>query len=512
MANKKTTGASKKILVSARDWQEVHPLGLKCKSDGYYSILSTRLANMIREMIGDGYDIHSDDIKACAIELAAYLEDKLTGLNMWNAFIALYQERFGRRFPFYDDIAEDDMLSDEPNLPDVRFLLWRGINRANPDTILNPLNAALVGMTGELYGVLLEEYEHAPESPELYDTIFRVDFNDTLLARGLCGFMVTRGYLTACDDVMDPFQQIYDLVSSAFGDDMPEHAKSYAIETYFYVGIKVGPLAVPPYEWIAKMMELSADAGIRAIAGRFKDMAAIPYLPFGIVSVSDEYFEVENIAGERLTVSYDTLWDDSRKDVIAGRGMIASLLKYDGMWHINGLSSFTDKAEDFTPMTKEYSDRRQSQEQARKVQLDHNGGSPIGVTKDWKELETRFEFDKATDKTEGKVGEDVKKGTDLLYFINDDSSMSILPDGAKAVALPANLYYDPAEAANFAALLIVGHETTEDMRRYLLAHGLLPDARLKGPQPDPEAKAWFAANAPFLAALTHTDTVSMNLP
>lgn len=121
--NSKLRKASKNILVPTVRWRDVHPMGVVCRSDAYYAKMAGRMAGMIRDMIGNAVEATEDDIVDVAVELAAYLEDKINGINLWNAFIALYREKFGRVYPFYD-VREDELLDDEPNLPDVRFILW----------------------------------------------------------------------------------------------------------------------------------------------------------------------------------------------------------------------------------------------------------------------------------------------------------------------------------------------------------------------------------------------------
>ena len=94
--NSKLRKASKNILVPTVRWREVHPMGVVCRSDAYYAKMAGRMAGMIRDMIGNAVEATEDDIVDVAVELAAYLEDKINGINLWNAFMALYREKFGR--------------------------------------------------------------------------------------------------------------------------------------------------------------------------------------------------------------------------------------------------------------------------------------------------------------------------------------------------------------------------------------------------------------------------------
>lgn len=514
--NSKSRKGSKNILVPTVRWREVHPIGVACKSDAYYAKIATRLANMIRDMIGNAIDATDDDIVDVAIELAAYLEDKINGLNLWNAFMALYREKFGRGYPFYD-VREEDLFDDEPNLPDLRFILWRALDRISSASLLNPMTEPILRMSEIIHDFLMDEFEAAPESPEIVEAIYTAEkYDDVLFLRSMCSWLAARAYLTAVYDVEYCFDEIFGIYKSIISDNenVNEMMVAYGIEAYFAFNAKIGPLGLVATEWLGKMMELSGDESIRKIATDISAVRTRTLLPYDITAIGQDGFKVESLAGDIMEMSFDPLPENTWGDIRVGHQIIAALFEYKGWWKVNGMSSIVPKKIDFTPAKKEYAERLQSQKISYDRNIRKNNGSRIGVAADMYEFKARFDLDKVKNpKIDESILEDVDKAKEILYFINDDGSMSILPNFAPCVDIPGNPYYNVSEATARGAMILCGHESSTDMRQYIIDNGLMPDARLASSSiPDPEAKKWFAKNAPFLVALTHTDSVAVNMP
>lgn len=512
--NSKLRKASKNILVPTVRWREVHPMGVVCRSDAYYAKMAGRMAGMIRDMIGNAVEATEDDIVDVAVELAAYLEDKINGINLWNAFIALYREKFGRVYPFYD-VREDELLDDEPNLPDVRFILWRAFDRISSASLLNPLTQPISTLAGIIHDFLMDEFESAPESPEFVEAIYTADkYDDVIYLRSMCSWLAARSYLTAVYDMEYCFEKIFDIYKSIVGDNINEMMLAYGIEAYFAFNAEIGPLALTAPAWLGKMMELSGNEAVRKLAPGISAIRTKTMLPYDIKAVGQDGFKVESLAGDIMEMTFDPLPENVWSDVRVGHQIITTLFEYNGKWKVNGMSSITPKKMDFSPAKADYAKRLDSQKNSYDWNISKNNGSRIGVAADMKELKARFGLDKVKNpKIDESVSDDLDNAKEILYFINDDGSMSILPDCAPCVAIPDNPYYNVSEATARGAMILCGHESSKEMRQYIMDNGLMPDARLASPSiPDSEAKTWFAENAPFLVALIHSDDVEVNMP
>ncbi len=502
-----------KIIVPITLWREVHPSGLVCQSDSYYAKLAARFANLIKDRIGDDYPSTVEDFKQTGLDLAAYLEDKLSGINLWNSFIAAYMKRYGAEFPFYN-VESEEMMDDEPNYSDVRFLLWRDLNRFKPGTMLNPLNPAVAALSKEIYDIMEEEFEVAPDSPELFEKIYvNTPMDDLVEARKLMQWITTRAYLTSVYYPETPFEKIHESFSAFFEDDQCSLELLFGIETYFSISTKCGPLAMIASKWLAGMFALSADDNINRYAEQLYNFETRCLQPYLIESSTRDRFDVRTLTGELLTVDTDTLTDYSIDQMNSNRVIIACLAKYGEFWHVNGASSFIDDVDDFEGHSKDYIEAKRAKMDSRDVQIKLNGGSQIGFAADWAEVSSRFNLGKAKNMCDDEMLYDrVKTGRDFVYFINRYGSMTLLPDYAKAVALSGNKAYDAGYATAHAAPMFFNENVGEELRDYLHTHNLMPDARLSGPMPDKEAKAWFYHNALMLANVFETDSAVINEP
>ena len=61
--------------------------------------MAGRMAGMIRDMIGNAVEATEDDIVDVAVELLHITEDKINGINLWNAFIAHKGRNSARVYP-----------------------------------------------------------------------------------------------------------------------------------------------------------------------------------------------------------------------------------------------------------------------------------------------------------------------------------------------------------------------------------------------------------------------------
>lgn len=504
----------KKVLVSTLEWKECHPGGIDCESDAYYARLATSLATTINSRVGREPGITQVAVKATAEDIASYLEDKVTGMNMWNAFISLYQEEYERAYPFYDEVKKTDLIAAEPNYPDVRFLLWRGLNRSNPATLLNPRNEMIAALAEDIFNVIIEEYEVAPESPELREWVFNEEYaDDPEAVRSRCGWIVARSYLFGIAKDMETFEPIMQMFSLMFDENHYNlDVMGYASEVYFYMSVKCGPLKLLPSKWLARMLQLNPNKDLQRLAPRVDAIETRELLPYKVISVDEESITLMNIAGYEIVMSKN-MFDDSASAVAAGDTLSCASFFYNGEWQLNGVSLISqEKNVDFNEMIATYKKQAADAKETCEVLLEKNGNCPIGVAKDWTEFSTRFALDKAQSKDFNGMEKTVKDATKILYFINSDGNITILPLAAVVVKTADNPFYDVKRAERGSASLLFDQQLTNEMRKYIIDHNLMPDARLTGPMDNDVAKKWFAENEKFLSSLLTTDEPVFNKP
>lgn len=506
---RKNTG--KKLFIPTVEWRHVHPVMMECASDMYYTQLSSTIATLLKNRIGDKLGFDNDEYKDLGITIAAYLEDKVSNLNIWNSFISLYRKKYDNSYPFYD-IDGEEMYDDEPNFSDIRFLLWDSLNQASPDSFINPLTEPIKLLAKEIYELLSEEYETAPETPEMRDYILDIEkYNDVMQIRELCKWVVSSSYMLCSRDIPSHYEELsknFSLIT----EGMDEMMKLYFFMNYLVMNTSSGPLDLYPWEYLAEMLELSGEEKLMAKATMLRDIKALSVLPYKALKRETEGVVVKDVKGESITISYDMLTKDAAKDIDRNDVLMTTLYYCNGEWNINGASSIVKSDVAFNGFVKDYKERMKQQKLAKEYYLKKNSGSPIGIEYSFEDFKSKFGLDNIPDKSPEQMSQQMNDAKDILYFINDDGTLSLLPGCGDVVNLPGNALYDKEEAVKKAAQLILNDEASDEMRMYLIDNGLIPDARLSGALPDEEAKAWFKKYASFINCCCHSDSLHFNFP
>lgn len=209
----------KKQHIYLNDWLDIHPYSKVQPSDYYF----VELANRLYDVVDDG--VPEDSRKDLGLYAAAYLEDIISGLGLWNAFVEGHRRLYGRELPFY--ALGTDYEFGYVNVEDLRFIVWntcqKGMKRG---LYLDPLSEEVKVHADKFYGILDEAYENAPENPLLEN--FFAGFDGEKDAQMKLAWLFEATYLTRPS--MLPY--IYQITPS---DRMI---------------MPTGPLALFLYEWI----------------------------------------------------------------------------------------------------------------------------------------------------------------------------------------------------------------------------------------------------------------------
>lgn len=203
-----------------KDWLAIHPYTQQQPTDSYF----VALANRLYRACPPG-DIPQEFKKKLCLYTAAYLEDILSGLGLWRAFITRHTELYATPLPFYT--LSSDYIKEDINEEDIRFILWNTLQKAPyPHPYLNPLEPALEETSHLFFELLDEAYETAPANERLQD--YFLTFQDPKDANHKLEWLFGHTYLTE-PSVQEYIAQVTD--SDKFI-------------------IPCGPLALFLYEWI----------------------------------------------------------------------------------------------------------------------------------------------------------------------------------------------------------------------------------------------------------------------
>lgn len=445
-----------------------------------------------------------EDLTDIAVDIAAYFEDILSGTNVWKSFVLMYRKKYRRNFPFYQ-VCNANYFFDEPNLADVRFLLWNGFNRTRENSFINPENPFIELVAENIYGLLCDEYETAPDTPEMHDYIYNIDgYGSYLYLREICSWLAEDCYLTRCTKDID-FNDLFGKMDEIATEDL----SLYAIRTFLPMNMRFGPLALPATDWLSKMLKLSDDRCFHAVSENVAEVKSTSIRPYIIRRVNKNSVVIEGIDAVEYKIDIDSFQSNTiETDLKTGRIIIASLLFYNDLWHVNGIMYFSDNKDAFRQSKKDYFDSIISKEQAYRLYVDRMGGRQISFYHDFKELKSSL----GLDKVQGSMDEDIKaeiaEVKNIAVFVNSDGSLSVMPEIALDIKSEDNPMYDPAHAAEYAAVIILNQNlSTDEFRRYILSNNMIPDANLKSLKTPAESRRFFKANSRFLNDFLNRDTL-----
>lgn len=257
-------------------WLDLHPYTAVQPSDGYYVALANRLLERITMP-----ELSTDASCRLALYLAAYLEDQVSGLCLWQTFLKEHNRLYDELLPFYR--LSDSYYADEVNREDVAFLIWNTLQKeiqhdkgaaeaarkvsatssvvdedthlvasVGPliaDRFVNPVHPSLMAQADVLYQLLADAYEEAPGNEALTD--FFASVADEQEGKKKLDWLFGRTYLT--EPAVLPY-----LANMAPGD-------CFIIPT--------GPLALFLYEWIDA---LGGDESWKQVKGLYVEEPAVP--------------------------------------------------------------------------------------------------------------------------------------------------------------------------------------------------------------------------------------------
>lgn len=493
-----------KILISTHDWQFFHPDNCNDSSDPYYAQLATRLARQLLGRLGKGNEYATTNVaRQTAMWLTAYLEDKVSGLNIFNSFTSAYRKLMGRTFPFWD-VDEDDLLPEEPSVPEVRFIIWLCTAGLNPGTFYSPLSSNIAMVADEMTDILTEAYEEAPEAERMRDWLYNADrYDDPVEMRKTCQWLSGRAYLTRIND-----QRCFDSAAEAmepFLMALPSPtAASYQVVAYLAMNSQLGPMSMTAQQWLAEIMEVKGGEKFTKLADELRKVRTLKLDVLKIEAVNDDNFTVVNPAGDRLVISKRAFQPADVENLTAGGYLTASLYSYLDSWHPNGGMRISPSNPEADKSFDTLCDDTANMVKAEPALLKLNSGSRVGAVAGVAQLKELF-----GDEINLDVDNDFKCDN-LLYFIEPDGDLTVIPDAAECVDFPGNAYYSPEKSAAEGLNLLIHPITTLADREYLISEGLLPEVLLPGMGHDEMGLKWMADNALFLALCTNSPAAIFN--
>lgn len=339
----------KKILLE--DWQELKPYNKTSKSDLYYLGISNELYEKIYEKnfhIPMQDFVREEGISLFCMFLTSYLEDIISGSEIWNSFIKKHKELYKTSLPFYE--TKKDYIEGEVNLQDVKFLVWYFINSVNKNILLNPHDTFIQSISEELVKILEVEYEYAPENNLLKETYQIEPTEDYYEVRKLLNNILTKTYLFFPDTGFSLLRLEAEIIETgnrvqASLDDNRDR---------FLHNARTSLLALSAKEWAILMLGKKHPT-----AKALEKMSPRVQGSFLLLDQDDNYLKIQHIATNKkfklLKSSFPKHKDLKEKSIL-----FMGIIEWQKEWWFTGISITSDYNEEFLEKEKENSHSKES--------------------------------------------------------------------------------------------------------------------------------------------------------
>lgn len=457
-------------------------------SDMFYVGLANRIYPVVQKVFSAQPGFTAEVCKRMAITLACYVEDLVAGTGIWAAFISLYRKKYGNSFPFYNIKEQTSIIPYDDEFPSfhaVLFLLWYVADGVNEKTVVNPDNQALRILAMTLMPDLEKAYDDAPDTPSRPMLLPEKEMGVPLFyqVRNMCAWLCDRCYLTRIIDKKKAINDFEDFINHVFRSvgNEDKGAEVYALESFVPMNALIGPLALPAYEWLAEIVALYHEPEEEMYVSVLATIKSRPYEYYRYVSVGESELVLEDSNGEKLTLSAATMPGERfAYDVAPGKSALLSLVFFDGVWLMNGLGLQALPAGIYDEWRKTHREKVGQQKETYKYLMKAFGKQRMGVCGSYEEY-VKLAYGEDAPKFSGnpKLLADIRNAGNLLYFLNTDGTVSVLPGWASSVKIKGNPYYDEEHATHAGVSLILDHTlSTPEMREYIIKNKLIPDAAL----------------------------------
>ena len=332
-------------MFTAGDWQSTHPNSIKCGSDSFYAKIASELFADFNMIQTDG-NIPDGTYFAAAQSIAAYLEDIVSGTQVWQAVRNIYKRTYGAQLPFYE-VDPEDYFDDDINIQDLKLLCWQALSRCGneEERAFSPISQLVSKMSEIAFDILVENFDSAPSATRVADLIRKSLRSDEYYQiRALALWLNTQNPLTATpfshEDILDSADDTFDTLNEKFEDGSFDYEAAVYFEECNRAWLKYMSLLGCHTRTI--LSELASIHKMPAAAEKISTVKKYPSDNYIIEDTKGSHIIVRNMAGEIMNVVRNSFgkgvdWDTSKSAVM-------SLVKFGDEYYQNGLCTFYSSA------------------------------------------------------------------------------------------------------------------------------------------------------------------------
>jgi len=487
-----------------KKWLELHPYKQTNSVDQYYVGIANEIhKRLYSSTIADAFE-EEENIRYTSLCLAAWFEDVISQTGIWQAFTAECRKRYGAYLPFYP--IKGDYFPDEINLEDIRFLLWHHIQYlCRGISAINPENPGIEQTAQEIYGLLAEEYETAPENERMQEFLYHsaMGEEDFFRYREILDWFHYQCYFN-----IENVAQCRDEAERLLDDEKitPEMAETliYATRTSLTFKGRRNLLSLTSPEWLALIGKAHPE---HQLWGKVKARENSCYL---LEKEDDEFLYVKDLCSEdegEFKITKKSLNLSAIRSREAGKStLICELIYFGNAWWQCGMlleNKYDQKmAEYVDDLTKQ---KEKTNEKATFHDfIKASGGKSFVFCQSQEEI---------SDFLLNKMGYGLKEDLDIprihtetgaMLMANPHTGLHIQFKLCECIKSPDNPNYNKEEAEKNAIMFIVNPDIIPYQLSCILQdEGMLPDAYLNSLQGKEYGQEFIRKNAHFLTDYFH---------
>ena len=487
-----------------KKWLELHPYKQTNSVDQYYVGIANEIhKRLYSSTIADAFE-EEENIRYTSLCLAAWFEDVISQTGIWQAFTAECRKRYGAYLPFYP--IKGDYFPDEINLEDIRFLLWHHIQYlCRGISAINPENPGIEQTAQEIYGLLAEEYETAPENERMQEFLYHsaMGEEDFFHYREILDWFHYQCYFN-----IENVTQCRDEAERLLDDEKitPEMAETliYATRTSLTFKGRRNLLSLTSPEWLALIGNAHPE---HQLWGKVKVRENSCYL---LEKEDDRYLYVKDLCSEdegEFKITKKSLNLSAIRSREAGKStLICELIYFGNAWWQCGMlleNKYNQKmAEYVDDLTKQK--EKTNEKAAFHDFIKASGGKSFVFCQSQEEI---------SDFLLNKMDYNLKEGLDIprintengaMLMANPHTGLHIQFKLCECIKSPDNPNYNKEEAEKNAIMFIVNPDIIPYQLSCILQdEGMLPDAYLNSLQRKEYGQEFIRKNAHFLTDYFH---------
>lgn len=494
-----------------QQWLYFHPYEKPDETDYYYFNLCKKIHQIIespKHYRLTGF-LPDKSLTALSCFLVCYFEDVISKTSIWQAFTNEHKKLYGKYLPFYE---YENYYPDEINPEDIYFLLWYFFSCTLYDkSIFLPVHENIISLGDDIYEILEEEYEYAPENDNLKKFLtIPPEEDDYYAVRIKIEWLIFNSYLFHFtniefeNEIIETFKKEKDRYILEKKDLIINNLKDNYI-----INKPIPLLALKGKEWLAAVLGEKHAL--------YTDILNISEKKTGyyIYQKQDEnnlYFQ--HIATDTLLVvtkkSMDVHPDFKEESTM----FFISFVKWKNEWWFSGIYySFPYEAnlvldeknsiESRALFSGEKDKQLETLQSHYEIFLKYNNNRPIAFLKNSEEMEKFVQgyyefFNKSLQLSKKEVKEakerSKKKGLLIpekkiklpfhnlpgIVFFNKNSGIEMIFGYNNIIPDPQNPYYDKNANHNEAVNLFYSEHVGGELAAYLLKNYKLPGAKFPG--------------------------------